>query len=57
MRESAFVETFKEDRTVCKRQIDKKMTEISLGLQIYWLDYRNVIFGYLREGKGIKLEI
>ena len=54
-----FVETFEEDRTVCKRQIDKKkkMTEISLGLQIYWLDYRNVIFGYLRERKEIKLEI
>lgn len=33
------------------------MTKTSLGLKIYWLDYRNVIFGYLREEKEIKLEI
>jgi len=57
VRERVFVETYEGDRTMCKRQIDKKMTEISLGLQIYWLDYRNVIFRYLREGKEIKLEI
>ena len=57
VRERVFVETYEGDRPMCKRQIDKKITEISLGLQIYWLDYKNVIFRYLRKGKEIKLEI
>ena len=57
MRERVFVETYEGDRPMCKRQIDKKITEISLGLQIYWLDYKNVIFRYLRKGKERKLEI
>ena len=34
VRETVFGETFEGDRAMCKRQIDKKMTETSLGLKI-----------------------
>lgn len=47
----------RETEQCAKDKLTKKMTETSLGLKIHWLDYRNVIFGYLREGKEIKLEI
>lgn len=52
-----FGEASEGDRTTCAKTNRQKMTETSLGLKIYWLDYRNFGFAYLREGKVVKLEI